>query len=80
MGLPGIVEPVKAVQRCYLVALGQCRVVKNRVYKGVDRALETYNGLSDVNEFGCPFTNDMNPQQLVRFSVKQQLQEPGSVV
>jgi len=75
-----IIKPVKAVQGGDFVALGQCRVVKNRVYKGVDRALETYDGLSDVNEFGRPFSNNMNTQELARFPMKQNLQEPGSVV
>ena len=60
--LAGIIEPVETVQRGDLVALGQCRVIENRVYQRVDRSLKTYNGLSDVNEFCCAFANDMNTQ------------------
>lgn len=60
--LAGIIDSVKSVQRGDLVAFRQCWGIKNRVYKGVDRALETYHGLSDVNEFGCAFANDMNTQ------------------
>jgi hypothetical protein len=62
MGLARIIDPVKSVQRGDLVAFGQCRVIEDRVYQGVDRALESQDGLSDVNEFGCTFANDMNTQ------------------
>ena len=78
--LAGVIDSVESVQRGDLVAFGQSRVIEDGVYQGVDRALESYDGLSDVNEFGCAFANDMNTQQLARFPVKQDLQEPGSVV
>jgi hypothetical protein len=80
MGLAGIVDSVKAVQGGDLVAFGQGRVIEDSVYQGVDRALESYNGLSDVNEFGRPFSNNMNTQELARFPIKQNLQQPGGVV
>jgi hypothetical protein len=80
MGLARIIEPIEAVQRGDLVALGQCRVVEDRVYQRFDGPLESDNGLSDVNQFGRPFAYDRNTQQPARFRVKQYLHQPGSVV
>src|SRR5437016_3013307 len=72
-------EPVDAVERRYLVAFRERRVIEHRVDKVVDRAAEREHRLTDVDQLAGTLADDVDAEQLAGLAVKDQLEEPGDV-
>ena len=67
-------ELVETVERRRLVALGERRIVENRVDEVVDRGAQREHGLADVNQLRGPFTDDVNAEQGPGLAVEDDLQ------
>src|SRR5262245_40691610 len=69
----GLLKPnqlVDAVKRRRLIALGQCRIIKYRFDEIIDRALQDHHRLPDVQQFGCPFADDVDAENLACLAVE----------
>src|ERR1700738_1123177 len=72
-------ELVQSVERRGLVALGQSRVVKDRVDEILHRSLEDHHGLADVQQLAGAVTDDVDPQDLAGLTMEDQLEASGGV-
>src|ERR1043166_6401294 len=72
-------ELVDAVEGGGLVALGERRVVEDRVDEVVNRALQGHHGLADVQNLGRALADDVDAEYLARLAVEDDLQASGGV-
>src|SRR5580700_4147381 len=72
-------QPVVAIERGGLVALGQGWIVEDRIDEVVERAVQRHHCLTDVHEFRRALTDDVHAQHLFRFAMEDQLQPSGRV-
>lgn len=70
-------HPVPCVQSGDLVGFGQGGIIEGVVHEKIHRALEVDYRLADVDEFGCPFADDMGAEQAPRIQREDQFQETG---
>src|ERR1044072_3322828 len=67
-------ELVDAVEGGSLVALGERRVVEDRVDEVVNRALQDHHGLADVQNLGRALADDVDAEDFARLAVENNLQ------
>ncbi len=63
------------VQRCDAIAFSQGGEIKNMVNKGVNIAVGQEPHLTDVDQLGRPFSDDLYTQQALALWVSDQLEE-----
>src|SRR6266566_7270527 len=63
------------VQCCHAIAFGQGGEIKNMVNKGVNIAVGQEPHLTDVDQLGRPFSDDLYAQQALALWISDQLEE-----
>lgn len=72
-------EMIESVERGRAVALGEGGVIEDILHEKVDSALIGQDGLADVNQFGRPWTDNMDTQQLPCVTMKHELEQSFKV-
>ena len=62
------------VQRCHAVAFGQGGEIKNMVNKGVNIAVGQEPHLTDVDQLGRSFADDLDAKQALTLGISDQLE------
>src|ERR1700733_11613513 len=70
---------VQAVERGGLITLGQRRIVENGIHKVIHGPLQDHDRLADMQQLGCPFSDDVDAEDFPGLAMKDQLQAAGSV-